>query len=259
MPVQSLPPVEVPPWWSKTPALDSSELVAATPQQLRQMQELMNRTWKNVVTRDRTGGSLCKFSVVQVQQNLNMKLWTNYVRAREEIRSQMKPEDLQTAFTAKVQEEDNELFECLGEEDVEVNEFLLFHGSKPSAVESICRSDFMMKLSGVNTGSLYGAGIYFGENSSKSDEYASDENSGIYQGLYAMLLCRVTCGRMYYTDEVRPDGLKLEAACSGPRPLYHSVLGDRVKARGTYREFVIFKADQAYPEYVIIYRREPIT
>jgi len=257
--VSSQAPLEIPPWWMKTPSLDNSELVAVTPDKLKQVQELMNRTWKNVTTRDRAEASICKFSVVQVQQNHNLKLWTNYVRARDMIRAEMKPEDLQTAFTAQVQEEDNASFECLGEEEVAVNEFLLFHGSKPSAVENICRSEFMVKMAGANTGSLYGAGIYFGENSSKSDEYSSDESTGIYQGLYAMLLCRVTCGRMYYTDEVRPDHLKIEAACRGPRPLFHSVLGDRVKARGTYREFVVFNNDQAYPEYVIIYRREPIT
>ena len=36
---------------------------------------------------------------------------------------------------------------------------------------------------------------------------------------------------------------------------FHSVLGDREKARGTYREFVVYDQDQAYPEYLIIYRR----
>ena len=31
---------------------------------------------------------------------------------------------------------------------------------------------------------------------------------------------------------------------------FHSVLGDRLKARGTYREFIVYEAFQAYPEYV---------
>ena len=38
-------------------------------------------------------------------------------------------------------------------------------------------------------------------------------------------------------------------------PVYHSILGDRIKARGTFREFVIFDDDQIYVEYVVFYRR----
>ena len=36
---------------------------------------------------------------------------------------------------------------------------------------------------------------------------------------------------------------------------YDSVLGDREKCRGTYKEFVIYDADQVYPAYVVKYRR----
>ena len=36
---------------------------------------------------------------------------------------------------------------------------------------------------------------------------------------------------------------------------YDSLLGDREKARGTFREFVVYDKDQIYPEYAIIYRR----
>lgn len=251
-------PADAPTWWTKTPFPGICELVAVRPDMLSAIQELMDRTWKDVVTRDRDLAPLCRFNVIQVQQNHNLRLWSNYVRAREAIRADVGDEDLQTVMTAKVQEHDRELFSCLGEVDASVNEFLLFHGSKPSAVESICRSKFMVKMAGANAGALYGPGIYFGENSSKSDEYASDESSGIYQGLFAVLLCRVTCGRMYYTDEIRPDPANLDAACGGPRPQYHSVMGDREKARGTYREFVVYNNDQAYPEYAIIYKRERV-
>merc|ERR1712187_4673 len=147
------------------------------------------------------------------------------------------------------------LGESLGPLETDCNEFMLFHGTKPSACEAICKSDFMVKMAGANAGTLYGPGIYFGENSSKSDEYASDGPTGIYKGLYAMLLCRVTCGRMLYTDAVSPDTNGIVQKCTVTQQ-YDSVLGDREKARNTYREFIVFNNDQAYPEYVIIYRRD---
>lgn len=36
---------------------------------------------------------------------------------------------------------------------------------------------------------------------------------------------------------------------------FDSVLGDREKCRGTYKEFVLFDSEDVYPEYVIEYQR----
>jgi hypothetical protein len=256
-----LPPdfkVEYPAWWQKVPAEgDDRILLPAKQEQIDAIQALIDRTWKDVTTRDRSFGKIPKFRVVQVQHNHNPRLWRNYVASREGLGMQMKEEYKQCAYTRQVQQQDPEKFDCLGGRDHSVNEFLLFHGTKPSACASICKSDFMVNLAGSNAGTLYGNGIYFGENSSKSDEYAKEEEDGIYAGLCAMLLCRVTCGRMYYTDEVNPDRDEIYAKCTGRNRTHQSVLGDRLKARGTYREFVVFDSCQAYPEYVVIYRREP--
>merc|ERR1712228_490009 len=107
--------------------------------------------------------------------------------------------------------------------------------------------DFSVDLAGSSSGALYGPGIYLAENSSKSDEYAQDDKSGVYQGLYAMLLCRVVCGKLLYTDEVVPNKDKLVQSCTGSDAAFDGVLGDRAKAKGTYREFVIFDSAQVYP------------
>merc|ERR1712232_194067 len=131
---------------------------------------------------------------------------------------------------------------------------MLFHGTTPSACEGICKSDFMVKLAGLKTGALFGPGIYFGENSSKSDEYAQKGTYSELDDVYAMLLCRVTCGRMLRCEEAKPDPAELTRRCTNSE--FHSVLGDREKVRGTYREFIVFNNDQAYPEYVLLYRRQ---
>merc|ERR1712187_554211 len=139
-----------------------------------------------------------------------------------------------------------------------LNEFLMFHGTNPTAAASICENDFQLDRAGSNAGTLYGRGLYFGERSTKADEYAGDDNVGVYRGLYAMLLCRVVCGRCKYTEEVRPnlDDLLRDVGKEGP---YHSVIGDREKARGTFREFIIYDKNQVYPQFVVIYRRKNIS
>jgi hypothetical protein len=130
------------------------------------------------------------------------------------------------------------------------NEFILFHGTSPSSAQSICRKGFDMSYTGSHRGTLYGRGFYFAEASSKADEYAESDIDNIF----TMLMCRVACGICRYSDEIRPDPHDLVESVT-VRNTHHSVLGDREKAKGTYREFVIYEEDQAYPEYIVHYRR----
>lgn len=130
------------------------------------------------------------------------------------------------------------------------NEAWLFHGTRPIAAESITSDNFKIDLAGSSTGTLYGRGIYLSENATKADEYSHPDAAS---GLFTMLLCRATLGRILYTDEVQPDPRVCEDAClRGP---YHSVLGDRKVCRGTFREFVVFDDDQVYANYIVHYKR----
>lgn len=245
------PAPDLPSWWRSKPKLGDSVLVGVANDEIRDMQKLFDRTWKDITTRDRGFTKPPRLQVVQVQQNCNPALWKNYAAARDEISAKMAGQGGAPCGTSRAMQEDGTSFGPLVSG---ANEFLLFHGTKPSACENICKSDFLVSLSGSNVGTLYGKGIYFSENSSKSDEYASDDASGIFSGLYALLVCRVTLGRMLYTEEVTPDTEELlrNVRAGG----FNSVLGDREKARGTYREFVVYESRQVYPEFVVIYRRE---
>mmetsp|Transcript_17513 Transcript_17513/g.39601 ORF Transcript_17513/g.39601 Transcript_17513/m.39601 type:complete len:89 (-) Transcript_17513:10-276(-) len=66
-----------------------------------------------------------------------------------------------------------------------------------------------------------------------------------------MLRCRVFCGELFWV--ARRDDAKIEAALRGGA--YDGVLGDREASVGTYREFVVFRERQIYPEYVVLYKR----
>merc|ERR1719345_647691 len=57
-------------------------------------------------------------------------------------------------------------------------------------------------------------------------------------------------GKFYRT--VQKDELAGDRVASG---LFDSICGDRSVSVGTYREFVVYDADQLYPEFIIIYSR----
>lgn len=134
-----------------------------------------------------------------------------------------------------------------------VNEVFLFHGTSADAAAKITQSNYRVNFAGSHAGTLYGRGIYLAENSTKSDEYTRAVPSGERH----LLLCRAILGRAFYLDTVDADPRECEAACLEAD--YHCVLGDRKKARGTFREFVVFDEDQVYPNYILTYRRKEAT
>ena len=63
-----------------------------------------------------------------------------------------------------------------------------------------------------------------------------------------------------YTDERTPNRDDLEQRCgykqAPGKGQYDSVLGDREKCSGTYREFIVYDDDFVYPDFIVKYRRE---
>eukprot|EP00931_Biecheleriopsis_adriatica_P010362 TRINITY_DN111439_c0_g1_i1.p1 TRINITY_DN111439_c0_g1~~TRINITY_DN111439_c0_g1_i1.p1 ORF type:complete len:454 (+),score=63.21 TRINITY_DN111439_c0_g1_i1:98-1363(+) len=114
-----------------------------------------------------------------------------------------------------------------------VNETYLFHGTSGEAALGIV--NFGFDASKATRASCYGPGIYFAECSSKSDEYAREDRAGLHEGHCAMLLCRVLLGRVLHCETEFSRDTE-QAWKSGS---YDSILGDRAKLRGTYREFVL--------------------
>lgn len=224
------------------------------------MQVLLDKTWKDRWTRDRGKDSvICKYEAITVIRNENPKLWTEYYKAREQLAMKLDSstsflwDDVKTQALTRGDPHTTTFFEKAALRR-EVNEFYLFHGTNPSAAKRICDDDFLLTKAGSNVGTLYGPGIYLAEASSKADEYATDDSDGIFQGHYAMLVCRVVCGSMRYSDEVNPPVQDLVDSILSNKT-HHSIMGDREKCRGTYREFIVFDSRQVYPEYVIIYKR----
>jgi hypothetical protein len=225
---------------------------------LQAFQELLLMTHRKIYTRDRRNENvpdgLQLVSAVKVE---NADKWVDYMAQQETIRQEIARD--------RVDFRDHQVETMVGEAantsrwltdytgtpplDPEVNEAWLFHGTKATSAERIAADEFKLNLAGSHAGTLYGRGIYLAESASKSDEYAAPNA----EKLRTLLLCRVTLGRAFYTDAVDADPRACEATCLQDR--YHSVLGDRAKAKGTFREFVVFDDAQVYVNYVLVYRR----
>ncbi|CAJ0932854.1 unnamed protein product [Ranitomeya imitator] len=105
-------------------------------------------------------------------------------------------------------------------------------------------------------GGMFGAGIYFAENSSKSNQYVygigggtgcpTHKDRSCYICHRQMLFCRVTLGKSF----LQFSTMKMAHAPPG----HHSVIG-RPSVNGlAYAEYVIYRGEQAYPEYLITYQ-----
>lgn len=239
------------------------------------VQSLFDGTYRKVYTRDRRGAPIPdKFVVKDVHRVMNDQVWREYTDRKNKIRERCgssKPTVPDGALTMNHITEKR--LSALPSLDSSVNEVWLFHGTTKEASTGIAENDFRLDFSGSNAGTLYGKGIYLAENASKSDEYGEGPkgpaNKEMERGFEAprpppgpppplvresyILVCRSALGQVNYTDERQPDPDALQKSCLEGR--YDSVLGDRLKTNGTFRETVVYNDDNVYPEYIVRYER----
>jgi len=231
------------------------------------VQQMFDATWKDIVTRDRKGSKPVRLEVMSVQRIEDSQMWTAYVDQKTQIleRGELRSILELDGDLAKGHVLTDEFVQHLthaGELDKNLNEHYLFHGTSPEAAENIAESGFRLNMAGSHAGAMFGKGAYFAECCSKADEYASP-GSAMRQTLgfrgfsqkqdeFAILLCRVCCGKMFRALRASDQTQFVPMIQQG---LIDGVLGDREASVGTYREFVVFKEAQIYPEYRVLYRR----
>ncbi|CAK9100708.1 Poly [ADP-ribose] polymerase tankyrase (dTNKS) (Poly [ADP-ribose] polymerase) (Protein poly-ADP-ribosyltransferase tankyrase) [Durusdinium trenchii] len=251
-------PVGVPSYWKNQDLeKDFDEKINLSADEREKMQKLLDVTYKNKATRDRmSDGMPTRLVVNQVVRMEDSKMWRRFEQKRAELAVRGQPklmEEMPGSGPIKTSAEADaeELPSCLKELTVNLNEAFLFHGSSPGGALGIGENGFDMGRVGSNVGTMFGAGAYLAEASSKSDEYATEDPSGLFAGKFALLLCRTLLGNMFYITESNIP--RIEDALATGR--FQCVLGDREAAVDTYREFVVFDEAQIYPEFVLIYTR----
>ena len=162
--------------------------------------------------------------------------------------------------------------------DSKANEYWLFHGCDEKVVSILVKDGYDPRVSSLD--GMFGGGFYLAENSSKSNQYIPCPGCGknsIFTGEgcqckeqekleFFIILYRTVLGdvhvaktydkKMYRGDDkrrVRRPPLKNNSGV-----LYDSVMGESKTHGGDllkYREFILYESHQAYPEYVIRFRR----
>ncbi|CAH2237098.1 jg21220, partial [Pararge aegeria aegeria] len=161
---------------------------------------------------------------VGIQKLVNGRLWERYQHRRREVT----------------------------EESGATNERMLFHGSP--FINAIVQKGFDERHAYI--GGMFGAGIYFAEHSSKSNQYVygfgggsgcpAHKDRSCYLCHRQMLLCRVTLGRAFQLA----SAMKMAHAPPG----HHSVAGTPSHGGLCFPEYVVYRGEQAYPEYLITYQ-----
>jgi len=247
---------ELPPSWDLhamlSPRKGSPRLVAKeflSEDLVGLVQHLVDHCFICKRTKDRKGLDLpLRLEVVDVIQVQNGAAWKSYSKARSKICDrEAAAEQLNPALlTATL--DDPMLQRVLGNVGGNANEQWLFHGTTAAAVEGISDKEFRLDLAGCHRGTMYGKGVYLAECSSKADEYAEADESGLCR----ILLCRAALGRILVNREKSPSkDLPQQCRLGG----YDSLCGDRWAAVGTFREFVLYENSQVYPAFILQYRR----
>lgn len=241
--------LEFPSYWKSQKVLSLKqpvETVSCTKDEIAAMQEIFDATFKRVLTRDRVYEYQLNVSeempyrleVVHMFRSEHAEMYRTYMGRRSTWNGG-------TPAPAKTQNGGQILNERLMP-----GEALLAHGTNPSSAMGILKTGFKLSAAGKSTGTMFGYGIYLAECTSKSDEYARDDNGGTYPGLMAILMCRCFVGKPHVVHDSGDYISDAKAAgCD-------CVIGDRESKVGTYREFIFFDERQVLPEYAVIYKRQ---
>jgi len=180
--------------------------------------------------RDNAGGLFSRYHIVKVQKIRNRRLWEKYNHRKKEVG------------------EEN----TGGNSGACPNERMLFHGSP--FINAIIHKGFDERHAYI--GGMFGAGIYFAENSSKSNQYVYGIGGGTGCPLHKdkscyvchrqLILCRVALGKSF----MQYSAMKMAHAPPG----HHSVVGRPSVGGLAFAEYVVYRGEQAYPEFLITYQ-----
>jgi len=189
------------------------------------VEEEMQSTIREHRDQGHAGGIFSSYNLIKIQKIRNTKLWEKYSHRRREV----------------AEENHNQS-----------NERMLFHGSP--FLQAIAQKGFDERHAYI--GGMFGAGIYFAEHSSKSNQYVYGIGGGTgcpqhkdrscYQCQRQLLLCRVALGKSF----LQFSAMKMAHSPPG----HHSVVGRPSVGGLSFPEYVVYRGEQAYPEYLITYQ-----
>ncbi|XP_064100274.1 protein mono-ADP-ribosyltransferase PARP12-like [Macrobrachium nipponense] len=120
-----------------------------------------------------------------------------------------------------------------------INEQFLFHGTRHSVVDQICKDNFDWRLHGTNVGRVYGQGLYFSNHASISNSYSETDSSG----MKCMFIALVLVGSM----TVGNSSMKVPPVYDKTNSQFNTSCDTEYNAR----IFVKYHRDEYYPAYIV--------
>lgn len=149
---------------------------------------------------------------------------------------------------------------------MDVNEHLLYHGAPKTTIDTIIKEGFDHRYAGSAHGAIFGEGVYFSPNASKSDLYTGSVGSQVANKTDPrhILVCRVCLGDASRTA-VPCRGTRLPPKRADGNVFFDSVqglpwavdsAGHRLPGTGAvkYPENIVFLGSQALAQYKVTYR-----
>jgi Poly(ADP-ribose) polymerase catalytic domain len=178
------------------------------------------------------------------------------------VRTKLRPE-----YARSVEELVETEMKYLAPLDIESNELLLIHGTKPTVVASILKNNLDPGLAHAG---LFGRGTYFAEHAAKIDQYVAIDNEycgGAREGKYGTL-CELH-NKLYPRPEMHPGCVYYALVCrvvfgdpqvtlstvSRQASGRHSILAEVGGHLERFREFVVFEKYAVKIEYVVCFTR----
>ncbi|CAH3024597.1 unnamed protein product [Porites evermanni] len=229
-------------------------------------EEMQSTVVKHKKDGGQSGGVFDSYIIVRIQRVINKRLWDKYVYRRREANHNHSNERMLfhgSAFiNAILQKGFDERHAYIGGMFGAGATFALDQALKEVGLVSSCGMLAVTKTTRQIAGALRGtntvicAGIYFAENSSKSNQYvygigggsgcALHKDKSCYLCERQLLLCRVALGKPFYQF----SAVKMAHAPPG----HHSVIGRPSSDGLSFAEYVVYRGEQAYPEYLITYK-----
>jgi len=211
------------------------------------LQQAFDETKKVKSTMDRSGAVPAGFKIVRVDE-VSDRAWSDtYMGHLQNVLGSGREMSNVSPKTSRI---GAKLVRSVSRDPLKADaEAVLFHGTSPSAVKGILSSGFDRDRCKFG---LAGKGFYFAESISKSDEYTQPVD-----GLRCVLVCRVVIGRAQVCAAVQPtDQYKQKLEDSVLKEgTYDSVMMDRERCRGTFREFVVYETSRCLPLFVVWYQQ----
>ena len=205
-------------------------------------------------------GNTRRAKVLSVERVENLPLWKQYWHKKHELIDMhhannisvkpLSPPVVRIDRTGKgggpVLDPDNLL-------EAGLNEVFLFHGTTHQVADIITHHGFDERMS--NLSGLYGAGVYFANQSCKAAQYAKDS------GVKTLIVARVTLGDAHYASVMmqqyrRPPERDTRYGWK-PGVTYDCVVansGAMLHGTQAHRELIVYDHRQAYPEYIVRFR-----